>query len=76
MNNNYPDDCQGRGQHLPWNEVEPTHECCDECSETVEVEEMYDHDGELYCKECFGEQFQLDAEADNRTDNEEYKEVE
>ena len=24
MNNNYPDDCQGNGRHLPWNDNEST----------------------------------------------------
>ena len=49
MNNNYPDDCQGNGRHLPWNYVEPTHENCQECSELTLLEEL---DEDCLCPEC------------------------
>ena len=64
MNNNYPDDCQGRGQHLPWNEVDVY--VCEDCGETIT-----ENDGGL-CDECYEQA----ARDDNRTDDEEYKEVE
>lgn len=27
MNDNLPDDCQGNGKHLPWNQEDELHEC-------------------------------------------------
>ena len=36
MNNNYPDDCQGNGIHLPWNQPEQEIYGCWHCGEEVE----------------------------------------
>jgi len=47
-NNNLPDDCQGSGSHLPWNEPEQTE--CPKCNSS-----MSDNDGDLVCDDEFGE---------------------
>ena len=46
-NNNLPDDCQGNGTHLPWNEQEEVE--CKVCSSSMTCE-----DGDLVCdnEEC------------------------
>ena len=38
MDNNLPDDCQGRGKHLPWNQVDEEIYACWDC-ETQVVDE-------------------------------------
>ena len=48
MNNNLPDDCQGRGTHLPWNEPEAAE--CEKCGST-----MTDSDGYLACDDEYKE---------------------
>ena len=35
MNNNLPDDCQGNGIHLPWNQPEQEACVCWHCGEEV-----------------------------------------
>ena len=38
MSDNLPDDCQGSGKHLPWNQEEELHECwsCEHLIEDTE----------------------------------------
>lgn len=38
-NDNLPDDCQGNGAHLPWNEPEQEVFCCWDCGDEVENED-------------------------------------
>ena len=42
INNNLPDDCQGNGAHLPWNEPEEAE--CNSCGSS-----MTEDDGDLVC---------------------------
>ena len=38
--NNLPDDCQGNGTHLPWNEPEQEVFCCWDCGDEVDEEDL------------------------------------
>ena len=48
IDNNLPDDCQGNGTHLPWNEPEEAE--CKRCGST-----MTDNDGDLVCDDQYEE---------------------
>lgn len=40
FNPNLPDNCQGRGTHLPWNEPEQEVYVCWSCGATVEEDDL------------------------------------
>jgi len=48
---NYPDDCQGSGQHLPWNEPEDE-PYCKVCDEPISDDDEYDD----MCDKCVKEE--------------------
>ena len=57
MNDNLPDDCQGNGKHLPWNQEDELH-VCQECSEQLEESDNHNEIktrrgvDEYLCDEC------------------------
>ena len=46
--------CQG--SLCPNNSVSPQY-TCDECKDEFEPEELFDFDGDMFCKDCLLEQF-------------------
>jgi hypothetical protein len=52
MSNNYPDDCQGNGIHLPWNQSEQEIYVCWHCGDEVEEDSLQE-----VKTECSGYQF-------------------
>jgi hypothetical protein len=59
--NNLPDDCQGNGTHLPWNQPEEEAYCCWHCSEEVNEDELTEvktkYDGNQFIAECCIDQY-------------------
>ncbi len=59
MNDNLPDDCQGNGEHLPWNEV--VIERCYCCEDVIQEDENHnlirtERGAEAYvCDYCLSE---------------------
>jgi hypothetical protein len=49
IDNNLPDDCQGKGENLPWNEPEAVE--CPKCNSTMTSDDC----GDLICDDEFNE---------------------